>query len=416
MATVTVARTSRTPKFPSHPPLLQPPQQTPAVDPNMANPQLQINREAIYEQKLPGEAYITAHVQRLQHGFYQSSEVSDPVRPHVDFLAIDFIFHSPNTQTHRFKAATIRAKIENNFQVSDVSNGTSDHPNMSSGDPYFLMHAPHLIYGTVSPETMQWTFSLAGSLGISDTPVSASLVPSGTLKGKYRRFEMMRIQGSARKTKSPIGRMYDVEAGEVVWSIEENTLQQSGLPREFTFVMLVQKPTADACISLTIEIDPVLQTWLGSFPKWVLSLPSYKPLKCRSVDFRKQIGQRFGSSYDARLGRRYNFASLVQALDNYVTITGQAVTRKLELPEAVPEPEINPRTYRPYNSTSDMIIMIASLRRHLILDLEATSITAHYGAESDVTTVDEVRTRARRSPVMMMPNTALPIDGDFFQD
>lgn len=76
-------------------------------DPNLAKPRLHLNRTCIYERHLPGDAYITAHVSRLQHGFYSSPAVSEQDFDHVDFLAVDFVFHAPHTLTHPFKAATI---------------------------------------------------------------------------------------------------------------------------------------------------------------------------------------------------------------------------------------------------------------------------------------------------------------------
>ncbi|KAJ5092355.1 hypothetical protein NUU61_007225 [Penicillium alfredii] len=309
-------------------------------DPNMANPRLLVNRACIYERRLPGDAYITVHVQRLQHGFYSSAAVSDKDAEHVDFLALGFTFHSPHTLTHRFKAATIRATVHGTREVSTSAHYPQGYP---PGNPRFLMHAPHLIYGTVSPETMEWTFSLAGSLGISEMPVSASVIPSGSVNGRYRRYEMMRIQGSARTRKSPRGREFDVEAGEVVWSLEENSLQQSGLPREFTFVMLIQKPSPTAKISLSLDIDPVVSAWFGTYPRWLLSLPSYQPAERRGIDFRQEMGQRFGP-VDEKRG--FNFAALESSLDDYIAMPGRKYSRSIQLPPEDPMPSNLNEPYR----------------------------------------------------------------------
>ncbi|KAJ5563906.1 hypothetical protein N7513_000148 [Penicillium frequentans] len=295
-------------------------------DPNMSDPRLFVNRPCVYERRLPGDAYITAHVQRLQHGFYASASVSDMDAEHVDFLAISFVFHSPHTLTHRFKSATIRAAIRGSHEPFT---STIYPQGYSLGNPHFLMHAPHLIFGTVSPETMQWTFSLAGSLGISETPVSASLIPSGSMSKSFRRYEMMRIQGSARTLKSTLGPEFDVEAGEIVWSLEENNLQRSGLPREFTFIMLIQKPTADTKIDLTLDIEPVLKTWYGSYPSIILSLPAYQPQARRPVNFRQEVGQRFEPA-DAQRG--FNFAALESSFDHYIAMPGRKFTRSIEIP------------------------------------------------------------------------------------
>lgn len=293
------------------------------LDPNISNPRLLVNRACIYERRLPGDAYITAHVARLQHGFYASEAVSDKDADHVDFLAISFVFHTPHTLEHRFKSATIKATIRGSHEMST----SPQYPHgLPHGNPRFLMHAPHLIFGHVSPETMEWTFSLAGSLGVSETPVSASLIPSGSSSARYRRYEMMRIQGSARTLKSPRGPQYEVEAGEIVWSLEENNLQRSGLPREFTFVMLVQKPTANSQLTLTLEVEPVIQALLGSYPSWLLAFSPYQPLPRRGVDFNSEVGQRF-EPVDAARG--FNFAALESSFDDYIAMPGRKFSRQV---------------------------------------------------------------------------------------
>lgn len=282
-------------------------------DPNLANPRLLVNRACVYERHLPGDAYITAHVQRLQHGYYSCPAVSDRDFEHVDFLAVNFVLHSPNTLAHRFMAATIRASVSGNRKAA---------PSNQTQQPRFLMHAPHLIYGAVSPETLQWDFGLAGNLGVSEFPVSASLMPSGGMRGRYRRYEMMRIQGSARTLKSPHGGQFDVESGEIVWSLEENSLQKSGLPREFTFAMLVQKPRAESRVQFSLDIDPVIQSWYGNYPRWWLSLSRYQPVQRKSVDFRREIGQRF----EPLQGEKFNFATLESSFDEYVHMPGRKYT------------------------------------------------------------------------------------------
>lgn len=289
----------------------------------MSNPRLLVNRESIYERQLPGDAYITVYVQRLQHGYYASSAVSDTEAEHVDFLALSFVFHSPHTLSHRFKSATVRASIQGPNQLGKDTKFSLKYPRRN---PRILMHAPHLIYGTVSPETMEWTFSLAGSIGVSETPISANLIPSGSVNGRYRRYEMMRIQGSARTWKSPRGPEFDIESGEVVWSLEENNLQRSGLPREFTFVMLIQKQDPFSNIKLSLEIDPVIQSWWGSYPSWIMGLSAYRPTKSRDVNFKKEVGQRF-EPVDGERG--FNFATLVSQFDDYIALPGRKYSRRV---------------------------------------------------------------------------------------
>ncbi|KGO65929.1 hypothetical protein PITC_021300 [Penicillium italicum] len=295
-------------------------------DPNMANPRLTINRALIYERRLPGDAYITAYVQRLQHGFYSNAAISDEGAEHVDFLAIAFTFHSPHTITHRIKSATISVSVRGNCDLSSSKSYPYGYP---PGSPRFLMHAPHLLYGSVSPETMEWTFSLAGSLGISELPVSASVIPSGSLNGRYKRYEMMRIQGSARTLKNPAGSEFDVEAGKIVWSMEENDVQRSGLPREFTFVMLIQKPTATSKISLSIDVDPVIDALIGSYPPLLLKLPEYQPLPRQGVNFQQEVGQRFEPVDPVR---GFNFAELGSMFDEYIAMPGRKFSRQIQIP------------------------------------------------------------------------------------
>ena len=54
---------------------------------------------------------------------------------------------------------------------------------------------------------------------------------------------MMKIQGSTRSTTGlghhKANRILDTK---LVWSLEENDQQMTGLPREFTFVFLVARP------------------------------------------------------------------------------------------------------------------------------------------------------------------------------
>ncbi|KAJ5932972.1 hypothetical protein N7516_007461 [Penicillium verrucosum] len=314
----------------------------------MTNPRLTINRALVYERRLPGDAYITAYVQRLQHGYYSSDAVSDEDAEHVDFLALAFTFHSPHTTTHRIKSATISVSVHGNRDLSSSKSNPSKH---RPGDPRFLMHAPHLIYGTVSPETMEWTFSLAGSLGISELPVSASVIPSGSFNGRYKRYEMMRIQGSARTLKNPGGREFDVEAGKIVWSMEENNVQRSGLPREFTFVMLIQKPTANSKISLSIDVDPVIDAMIGSYPSLMLKLPEYQPLPRRGVDFQQEVGQRFEPVDPVR---GFNFAELDSMFDEYIAMPGRKFSRQIQIPTETGIPDNHfqgtyPGQYGPLN-------------------------------------------------------------------
>ncbi|KAJ5203941.1 uncharacterized protein N7498_004820 [Penicillium cinerascens] len=361
-------------------------------DPNMDNPRLLVNRACVYERHLPGDAYITAHVSRLQHGYWDSPAVSDTYAEHVDFLALSFVFHSAHTLAHRFKSATVRAVV----QISSEHSKPASNNGSSPGNPHFLMHAPHLVYGTISPETMEWSFSLAGSLGVSEPPVSASLIPSGSLNGQYRRYEMMRIQGSSRTFRSPKGPAFDVEAGEIFWSLEENNLQRSGLPREFTFVMLIQKPAANSKIKLSLEIDPVIQALWGSYPGWMLRLSPYQPADHRGVDFRCEIGQRF---QPADPERGFNFATMESAFDHYIAMPGRKYTRRVEIPPETKLPQIrNPQQgYRGQYGNLNPSQQQGTNLTNTLLDNQLRQLSSNIGT----------REFAAAAPAAAPPTTAL---------
>ncbi|KAL4801351.1 hypothetical protein BDV18DRAFT_149435 [Aspergillus unguis] len=294
------------------------------TDPNVPDRKLNINRPCIYERHLPGNAYITAHVQRLQHGYYSTPAVSDRDIDHVDFLAVSFVFHSSDTKSHRFKAATIRASLHYSNKPSSSRRHRDDsrprHHRLYQNHPRFLMHAPHFLHGSLSPESLQWNYSLAGSLGIAQLPIIASLSPAAGLNGRFNRYEMMRIQGSVRS-------MDGVPASQIVWTLEENTLQRSGLPREFTFAMLVAKPGPDSRVQFVLEVEPVLQSWFGAYPEWWLTLVKrYRATRRkRGVDFRVSVGQRFGespptySTMRTTSRRGFNFAKLGAGFEEYTS-------------------------------------------------------------------------------------------------
>ncbi|KAL2815950.1 hypothetical protein BJX63DRAFT_388924 [Aspergillus granulosus] len=310
------------------------PSENEPADPNVADPRFNINRPCIYERRLPGNAYITAHIQRLQHGYYSTPAVSDMDFNHVDFLGISFVFHSPDTSNHRFKAATIRVSLHcpptRYSSHRDKSNRSSrSKSRCRPSHPHFLMHAPHLLYGSISPETMQWNYSLSGTLGIAQLPLIAALTPSTGLNAQFRRFEMMRIQGSARTIDDEAGGTRP--AAQIVWTLEENSLQRSGLPREFAFAMLIAKPGPGDRVLLDLEIEPVVQSWFGVYPAWWLTLwKRYRPVPRRrsrvsggsGVDFRSSVGQRF-EPVTSRRG--FNFATLIGTFDEFVTLAGRRV-------------------------------------------------------------------------------------------
>ncbi|KAL1964372.1 hypothetical protein VTN77DRAFT_7057 [Rasamsonia byssochlamydoides] len=417
-------------------PASHPIQQTPGTlqpipkrptDPNLTDSRLLVHRKCIYERRLPGNAYITAHVERLQHGYFSSPIISGRDIDHVDFLAVNFVFHPSDCRSHRFKAATIKASIQN--LDAPFSKDEQGSPCLQE-NPRFLMYAPHLIYGAESPETLQWNFSLAGSLGISDAPVVASLSPSGSVRGQYELYEMMKIQGSVRTLKSPYGPEFYVEDGEIFWSLTENPLLRSGLPREFTFVMLVQKPSWDSRLRFSLEIDPVIDVWFGRFPSWWLGLSQYQPLSKRPIDFCHEIGQRF-EPVDSSRG--FNFATMAGSFDDYVNMPGSTYSSNTSPDGVVNDPTTrtnlrtgsgqnrtsgsyssNQRSWQPSEHPPSVNQQIRSMGQALTSNLEGgtlnlrvvldNGISSHVGSQS--TGFTNVDGEAKIAPAIAVPGRA----------
>ncbi|OCL06639.1 hypothetical protein AOQ84DRAFT_390049 [Glonium stellatum] len=286
-------------------------------NPNAPDSRYQLQQKCIYERALPGKAYVSAHINRLQHGFYESSATHERPLNNVYFVSVHFVFHPADAISHRFKSATIRIGVHSDFEQSDDPKYHWYYP--PSASPRFLKHAPELMYGAVSPENLQWNFSLSSSLGVSQTPVSANLNPSGGVKASYKLYTMMSIQGSLRTLRSPLGLAYDVEDGLAVWTLEENSLQRSGLPREFDFVLLVHRPDDVQDMYLSVDVDSVVDAWFGHYPQWYMNSQSHQPLHRQFLDFQTEIGQKFQPS---KLGRGFNFADLPLPLDDYVSMPG----------------------------------------------------------------------------------------------
>ena len=136
---------------------------------------------------------------------------------------------------------------------------------------------------------------------------------------------MMEIQGSVRSLRSWFGHQYDVEDGELVWTLDENALQKSGLPREFTFVMLLTKgsgpvDTGLGDVVLDLDITPKVAGWLGTgtaYPGFITN--TYRPIHRYTLNLDDEIGQRFEPELP---GRGFNFAQLAASFDDFVFLPG----------------------------------------------------------------------------------------------
>jgi hypothetical protein len=109
----------------------------------------------------------------------------------------------------------------------------------------------------VSDQKLFTNTSPGASLGVT-TPMTTTITPSTEFDRSKVIGTMLKIQGSTRSVK-------DMESSKLVWSLEENEQQCTGLPREFTFVFLVEQPVARAPFSLQVAIRPVLSHTIDGF-------------------------------------------------------------------------------------------------------------------------------------------------------
>lgn len=298
------------------------------LDPNTPQNRLFLNQQCIYERRLPGDSYVTAHITRLQSGYFDTPAIHEDCINDVRFLAINFVFHPVDTR-HRFVSARIALSVHNRSldantgeiplppQIDRRSSSVVNEPFRCK--PKILRYAPHLLYGTLSPETLDWNFNLAGAFGVTQGPANASLQPSGGVKTSYKMYKMMKIQGSVRTLTSWYGRDRDVEDGELVWTLEENHLQKSGLPREFTFVLMLTKGHSANDVQFNIDIEPTVASWYGVYPKWWLNRIWYQPLPKAELNLDKDLGQRFSPTTK---GRGFNFANIMGTFDDFVSLPG----------------------------------------------------------------------------------------------
>ncbi|PQE03027.1 GCN5-related N-acetyltransferase protein [Rutstroemia sp. NJR-2017a BVV2] len=122
----------------------------------------QINEDLLYEYEFPGETYVSAHLQRLQHGVYTDANLHTKHTKHVTFVALTFTMHASQSTSHRFESAiiTVKASSEDGERLR------------------FLKFAPHLAYGRMSSESLKWNFQLGAALGVTQGPATVSVNPS----------------------------------------------------------------------------------------------------------------------------------------------------------------------------------------------------------------------------------------------
>jgi hypothetical protein len=125
-------------------------------DPNRPQKRLQLHQKCLYERMLPGRAFISAHITRLQHGFYETEAgvLHEGPMDNVSFVSVHFVFHPYDPRAHRFKSAEIRVSIHGDVNPATDYQGARYRPPQSS--PRILKHAPELIYGAVSVHHVNW--------------------------------------------------------------------------------------------------------------------------------------------------------------------------------------------------------------------------------------------------------------------
>lgn len=132
------------------------------------------------------------------------------------------------------------------------------------------------------------------------------------------------IQGSVRTLESPRGPRFDVEGGEVVWTLQENKKQKSGLPREFTFAVLIQKPSLLSPVEFSVDIEPKMQLWFTSYPRAWLNQVKYEGVQKNGIEFKYAMGQSFSPCVS---GYGFNFANMAGTLDDFVQMPGLCSAR-----------------------------------------------------------------------------------------
>ncbi|TAQ90427.1 hypothetical protein B7494_g1237 [Chlorociboria aeruginascens] len=271
------------------------------VNLEIPNHRFEIFQQSLLEHEYKFEdAFVSASLQRLHHGIYYDAKKvqlygSQPMN--VTFVAITFALHPMNAWEHRMMRAQIGIQA---FQVvGNPAKATYDQPLR------IVKFAPHLAYGRVSTENLHWTFSLGATIGIP-APASTSITPTTEYDRSKILGTMMKIQGSTRSSNG-------VQSSKLVYSMEENYQQAAGLPREFTFVFLVEQPVAKAPFSLQIGIKPTFSSEImNSAP----SLLTHDEIIRKTDIIQDEVGQKFPYS-------PFNFATMNCQFEELIQLPGR---------------------------------------------------------------------------------------------
>ncbi|PBP24378.1 hypothetical protein BUE80_DR004629 [Diplocarpon rosae] len=231
----------------------------------------QLTHNLLYERHFFGETYISAHLTRLQNGVFVSPNIhpdsnSDQQEEHlsktyVTFVAIAFTLHPSLSEDHRFNSAVLEIKATN-------EDGESLR---------ILRFAPHLAFGRISSASLKWNFQLGASLGVAQGPTKATVDPKIGYEKDLVVGSFMRIQGSTRSNPPSIPSAPRIPDTSLVWSLEENTQQEGGLPREFTFVFLLERPLPrKSPAKLKLRVEDHVDAQPQHIPEETLSCCSQK--------------------------------------------------------------------------------------------------------------------------------------------
>ncbi|KAB8295763.1 hypothetical protein EYC80_008588 [Monilinia laxa] len=248
---------------------------------------------------------------------------------------------------HRFESAVIDIRVKD----EDIGGKGGEMRYLR-----FLKYAPHQAYGRISTESLKWNFQLGASLGVTQGPAKVSLNPSVSEETSKVVGTMMKIQGSTRSTFSHSSRHPDTL---LHFSLEENNQQESGLPRECTFVLLLERPRGgetEECMKYEYQdlagerktsrerLDADLDSVFGEVefeicvePKVsnTLKLPTMTP-QTETTLVAGEVGQKFPTQGtvdsigkvehpEVMVDGLYNFAKLGGAFEEQVSLPGESV-------------------------------------------------------------------------------------------
>jgi hypothetical protein len=296
--TLNIPNVSVTPSSSSLHSASESPVQRPAIagNPEGPNNHFQVYQKCLLEHEFDSqEAFVSAHVQRVQHGIYSNPDKlqfygTSTGEMKVTFVAVTFTFHPMHSLKHRFQRANISIMASN-----DKQHGLR-----------IVKFAPHLAYGRISTENLHWTFALSSTIGVTQ-PFNASVTPSTSFDKQKVIDAMLKVQGSALSNNG-------LESSKVVWSLEENQQQATGLPREFTFVFLVERPDPNAALRLAITIKACFSKDIGN------DILPHDPVGGGWVNLgTNEIGQRFSST-------PFNFAAMTGQFEDLIELPGKAAT------------------------------------------------------------------------------------------